>query len=130
MTFFRNCIVVEQEASFQKTDDVLEEASEDGAGLLVDVAGDSLDSTSSCESADSWFGDSEDGVAESLSGLESLGSGFASSGLSFSSSSNLCSWCHLYDSLFLSYYNFSRRSLNTALLELKYAHSVISLANG
>ena len=30
------------------SDDVLEEASEDGAGLLVDVAGDSLDSTSSC----------------------------------------------------------------------------------
>ena len=77
------------------TDNVLEEGSEDSAGLLVDVAGDSLDSTSSCESADSWFGDSEDGVAESLSGLESLGSGFASSGLSFSSSSNLCSWCHL-----------------------------------
>ena len=95
MTFFRNCIVVEHEASSQKTDDVLEEASEDGAGLLVDVAGDSLDSTSSCESADSWFGDSEDGIAESLSGLESLGSGFASSGLSFASSSNLCSWCHL-----------------------------------
>ena len=48
-------------------DDVLEEASEDDTGLFVDVRGDSLDSTSSCESANSWFGDSEDGVTESLS---------------------------------------------------------------
>ncbi len=64
------------------SDDVLEEASEDGSGLLVDVRGDSLDTTSTCESADSGLGDSHDGLSDGLLG-SSLGSVFAS--LSFSS---------------------------------------------
>ena len=74
-------------------DNVLEEASEDSAGLLIDVRGDSLDATTSCESADSWLGNAEDAVSERSSWLESLGSGLAS-GLALSASSNLCSWCH------------------------------------
>ena len=64
------------------SDDVLEESSEDGSGLLVDVRADSLDSTSSGESADSGLGDSHDGLSDGLLG-SSLGSVFAS--LSFSS---------------------------------------------
>ena len=74
-------------------DDVLEEGSEDSAGLLIDVGRDSLHTTSSCESADSWLGNAEDGVSEGSLWLESLGAGLAS-GLALSSSSDLCSWCH------------------------------------
>ena len=37
-------------------DNVLEEASEDSAGLLIDVGRDSLHTTSSCKSADSRLG--------------------------------------------------------------------------
>merc|ERR1711981_936087 len=44
------------------TDHVLKESPEDGAGLLVDVRADSLDTTSSRESADGGLGDSHDGV--------------------------------------------------------------------
>ena len=73
------------------TDHVLEEASEDGAGLLVDVRADSLDTTSARESADSGLGDSHDGGADSL--LCALSSVLASLGLSVTS--DLCFTCHL-----------------------------------
>ena len=61
-------------------DHVLEEASEDGAGLLVDVARDSLDTTTSGESADSGLGDSHDGGTHRL--LLALGSVLSSLGFS------------------------------------------------
>ena len=48
------------------SDDVLEESSEDGSGLLVDVRADSLDTTSSGESSDGWLGDSKDGLLDGL----------------------------------------------------------------
>ena len=67
-------------------DDVLEEATEDGAGLLIDVRGDTLDATTASESADSGLGDAHDGGAHSL--LLSLGSVLASLGLSVAA--NLC----------------------------------------
>ena len=70
-------------------DNVLEEASEDGSCLFVDVAADALDTTSAGESADSGLGDSHDGGAHRL--LLSLGSVLSSLGLSVSS--DLCfSW--------------------------------------
>ena len=73
------------------TDDVLEEGSEDGSGLLVDVRADSLDTSSSGESADSGLGDTFNGGSDGLLG-GSLGSVFAS--LSFSS--DLCFAWHNY----------------------------------
>ena len=42
------------------TDDVLEESLEDGSGLVIDGARDSLDTSSSGESADSRLGDTKD----------------------------------------------------------------------
>ena len=75
-------------------DNVLEEGAEDGAGLLVDVGGDSLDATSACESADSRLGDSEDGLTEGLAAeLHSLAAGLAA--LAFATAAaDLSSWCH------------------------------------
>ena len=58
------------------SDNVLEEASEDNSGLVIDEGADSLDSTSSGESSDSWLGDTEDGFLDSLGGV-SLGSGLS-----------------------------------------------------
>ena len=49
------------------TDDVLQENLEDGAGLLVDEAGDSLNTASAGKSADSGLGDSLDVVSQDLS---------------------------------------------------------------
>jgi hypothetical protein len=72
------------------TDDVLEEAAENGAGLLVDVGADTLDTTTAGESADSGLGDAHDGFLEGLLGSESLGAGLAA--LSFSS--DLCFSSH------------------------------------
>ena len=76
------------------SDNVLEESSEDRAGLLVDVRADSLDTTSSGESADSGLGDAHDGLSDSLLGA-SLGSVFAT--LSFSSDLSFAS--HNYENL-------------------------------
>jgi hypothetical protein len=73
------------------TDDVLEEAAEDGAGLLVDVGADSLDTTAARKSADSGLGNAEDGLLEGLLGSEALGTGLAA--LAFAA--DLCSACHL-----------------------------------
>ena len=42
------------------TDDVLEESLEDGSGLVIDSARDSLDTTSSGESSDGRLGDTKD----------------------------------------------------------------------
>merc|ERR1712139_563862 len=43
------------------SDDVLEEASENKSGLVIDERADSLDTTSSGESSDGWLGDTHDG---------------------------------------------------------------------
>jgi hypothetical protein len=48
------------------TDDVLEEHLEHSAGLLVDEAGDALDTTTACETADGGLGDALDVVPEDL----------------------------------------------------------------
>ncbi len=80
-------------------DDVLEEGSEDGASLLVDVGGDSLDATSACQSADSRLGDSEDGLTEgSATEVDSLSAGLAAhAALAFATAAaDLSSWCHLF----------------------------------
>jgi hypothetical protein len=78
------------------TDDVLEEALEDGTGLLVDVGADSLDTTTASKSADSRLGNAEDGLTESTSVLVSLGAGLAAT-LAFSASAELSSLCcHLF----------------------------------
>ena len=71
-------------------DNVLEEASEDNSGLVIDEGADSLDSTSSGESSDGWLGDTEDGVLDGLGG-ESLGSSL-SADLTELSSFSFCWW--------------------------------------
>merc|ERR1719507_2086335 len=80
------------------TDNVLEEAAEDSAGLLVDVRRDALDATSACESADSRLGDAEDGLTEGLATeVHSLGAGLAATETSLAlatAAADLSSWCH------------------------------------
>ena len=51
------------------TDNVLKEGLEDASGLVIDGARDSLDTSSSGESADSRLGDTEDGSSVVLAGL-------------------------------------------------------------
>ena len=79
-------------------DDVLEEGSENSAGLLIDVGRDSLHTTSSRESADSRLGDAEDALTESLAGeVHSLSAGLAAAdaALAFATAAaDLSSWCH------------------------------------
>ena len=72
------------------SDNVLEEASEDGSGLLVDVRADSLDTTSSGESTDSGLGDAHDGLSDGL-----LGGSLDSLLASLSFSSDLCFAWHI-----------------------------------
>ena len=59
------------------TDDGLQERLEDSAGLLVDEAGDSLDSTAAGETADGGLGDALDVVPKDLA--VALGSSLAES---------------------------------------------------
>ena len=66
-------------------DHVLEEASEDVSGLLVDEGADSLDSSSSGESSDGGLGDAHDGLLKGLLGV-SLGSDLAVAFSNFTSS--------------------------------------------
>ena len=80
-------------------DDVLEELSEDNSGLVIDEGADSLDTTSSGESSDSWLGDTEDGVLDGL-GSESLGSSL-SSDLSELSSFSFGWWHFILINLFI-----------------------------
>jgi hypothetical protein len=48
------------------TDDTLEEGLEDTTGLLVDHSGDTLDTTTTCETADSGLGNTLDVVTQNL----------------------------------------------------------------
>ena len=57
-------------------DNVLEEASEDNSGLVIDEGADSLDTTSSGESSDGGLGDTHDGGLDGLGGV-SLGTGLS-----------------------------------------------------
>ena len=66
------------------TDDVLKEDLEDTAGLLVDEAGDALDSSPACQPADGGLGDALDVVPEDLA--VPLGAALAESLSSFSAS--------------------------------------------
>ena len=75
-------------------DDVLEELSEDNSGLVIDEGADSLDTTSSGESSDSWLGDTKNGVLDGF-GSESLGSSL-SSDLSELSSFSFGWWHFIY----------------------------------
>ena len=50
----------------------LEEDLEDGSRLLVDEARDTLDTSSSCETADSGFGDTLDVVAQDLAWMREM----------------------------------------------------------
>ena len=68
-------------------DDVLEEASQNVSGLLVDEGGDSLDTTAAGKSADSRLGDAEDGLLQGLLGV-SLGSDLAVALANLASSSH------------------------------------------
>ena len=91
-------------------DNVLEEGSEDSAGLLVDVRADSLDTTSSCQSADSRLGDSEDGLTEGLATeVHALSAGFAAAHAAFAfatAAADLSSWCHFCSSFLFLIINF------------------------
>ena len=66
------------------TDDVLEEDLEDTAGLLVDEAGDALDTATTGETADGGLGDALDVVAKDLA--MTLGATLSESLASFSTS--------------------------------------------
>ena len=64
------------------TDDVLEEDLEDTAGLLVDQAGDALDTSTASQAADGRLGDALDVVPEDLA--VTLGAAFPQTFTSFS----------------------------------------------
>ena len=49
------------------TDDTLEEGLEDTTGLLVDHGGDTLDTTTTIETSDSWLCDTLDVITKNLS---------------------------------------------------------------
>ena len=89
-------------------DNVLEEASEDNSGLVIDEGADSLDTTSSGESSDGWLGDTEDGVLDGLGG-ESLGSSLSADLSEFSSLS--FSWWHFLIKLKIKLLNFELKAL-------------------
>jgi hypothetical protein len=72
-------------------DDVLKEHLEDTSGLLVDEAGDALDTSSACKTADGGLGDALDVVTENLA--VTLGAALAESLSSFSSSRHVFGWC-------------------------------------
>ena len=77
------------------TDDVLKENLEDTSGLFVDESGDTLDTSSSCQSSDGRLGDTLDVITQNLP--VTLGASLSESLTSFSSSSHGC--CSLLFSL-------------------------------
>ena len=70
-------------------DDVLQEVAEHGAGLLIDEAGDALDTSTACQTANCGLGDALDVVAQNLA--MTLGASLAESLASLSTSSHC--WC-------------------------------------
>ena len=69
------------------TDDVLQECLEHSAGLLVDGARDTLDTSSASQAADGRLGDAQDVVTENLA--MALGAALSESLSSFATSSHL-----------------------------------------
>ena len=67
-------------------DDVLQEVAEDSAGLLIDEAGDALDTSTTSQTADRGLGDALDVVAQNLA--MTLSASLAESLASLSSSSH------------------------------------------
>ena len=65
-------------------DDVLKEDLEDTAGLLVDQAADTLDTTTSGETSDGWLGDTLDVITQDFS--VSLGASLSETLSSFTTS--------------------------------------------
>ena len=82
------------------TDDVFEEWSEDNSGLVIDEGRDSLDTSSSGKSSNSWLGDSKDGVLDGFLS-KSLGTLFTWDFTEFSSFGSLY-WGHYL----INYYYF------------------------
>mmetsp|Transcript_3065 Transcript_3065/g.6607 ORF Transcript_3065/g.6607 Transcript_3065/m.6607 type:complete len:157 (+) Transcript_3065:299-769(+) len=76
------------------TNDVLEEDLEDTTGFFVDQSGDTLDTTSTCETTDGRLGDTLDIVAKDLS--VTLGASLSESLSSFSSSRHGCGFVFLF----------------------------------
>ena len=72
------------------TDDVLKEDLEDTAGLLVDEAGDTLDTTTASKTADGGLGDALDVVAKNLA--VTLGASLSESLSSLSTSRHFVAW--------------------------------------
>lgn len=72
------------------TDHVLQENLENSAGLLVDEAGDTLDSSSACQTTDGGLGDALDVVAKNLA--MTLGASFPQAFSSLASSGH-CRCC-------------------------------------
>ena len=66
------------------TDDVLKEHLQDSTGFLVDQSGDSLDSSSSGETANGWLGDTLDVISENFA--MALGTTFSKAFSSLSTS--------------------------------------------
>ena len=71
------------------TDDVLEEHFENSTGFLVDESRNTLDSSSSGETANSWLRDSLDVITKNLA--MALGSSFSEAFSSLSTSGHCCS---------------------------------------
>ena len=71
------------------TDDVLEEHLQDTTGLLVDQAGDSLDTTTASQTADSGLGDTLDVITQHLA--MTLGAPLSKTLASLAASRHLCS---------------------------------------
>jgi hypothetical protein len=74
-------------------DDVLQEVAEHGAGLLIDEAGDALDTSTTSQTADRGLGNALDVVAKDLA--VTLGASLSKSFASFSSSRHdeVCCCC-------------------------------------
>ena len=69
------------------TDDVLEEYLEDTTGLFVDKTGDTLHSTTTCETTDCWLGDSLDVITKYFT--MTLGASLSECLFSFTSSGHV-----------------------------------------
>ena len=73
------------------TDNVLKENLEDTAGLLVDEAGDALDSTTTSKTTDGWLGDTLDVITKNLP--VALSAPLSESLASFAASSHVAVSC-------------------------------------
>ncbi len=68
------------------SDDIFQENFEDTSGFFIDQSRDSLDTTSSCKTSDSWLGDTLDVITKYFS--VTLGASFSQTFSTFASSSH------------------------------------------